>query len=175
MKKRIRHIFSLLAIALLLPALSGCDQEDDVLGILTGKVWKLTYIAAEGDESKMYNFWGDNNTAYLNSMNALGDEKSLNYTITFEGSEINGIITGFLTAKTASTTITGQWTADGGSRKFTTSDIRVNGAERDAFLGNAFTTGLRNAEKYSGDNNNLYIYYKEGQRTFIMFLHPLRD
>lgn len=173
MKKRIRHIFSLLAIALLLPALSGCDQEDDVLGILTGKVWKLTYIAVEGDESKMYNFWGENTTAYKNSMDAL--KIDANYNITFDGSEINGIISGSFTANTASTTITGRWTADGGSRKFTTSDIRVNGAERDAFLGNAFTTGLRNAEKYSGDNNNLYIYYKEGQRTFIMFLHPLRD
>lgn len=173
MKKRIRHIFSLLAIALLLPALSGCDQEDDVLGILTGKVWKLTYIAAEGDESKMYNFWGENTTAYNNSMDALKNDA--NYNITFDGSEINGVISGSFTANTASTTITGRWTADGGSRKFTTSDIRVNGAERDAFLGNAFTTGLRNAEKYSGDNYNLFIHYKEGQRTFIMLLHPLRD
>lgn len=172
MKNWTRHIYSLLMFALLLPVLSGCDQEDNVIGIFTDKVWKLTYIAAEGNEDKMYNFWGDNNTAYQNSMNALKEDA--NYIITFEGGDVNGTITGTFSAHTASATITGRWTADGGSRKFTTSDIRVNGSERDAYLGKAFTYGLRNAEKYSGDNNNLFIYYKEGQRTFIIFLHPLR-
>ena len=29
----------------LLPLLSGCDNEDDVIGIFTGKPWKLSRLA----------------------------------------------------------------------------------------------------------------------------------
>lgn len=38
----------LLLIALFVPVLSACDQEDDVIDIFTGKTWYMTYIAVEG-------------------------------------------------------------------------------------------------------------------------------
>ena len=37
----------LLLVTLFLPALSACDQEDDVIDIFTGKTWYMTYIAVE--------------------------------------------------------------------------------------------------------------------------------
>lgn len=32
--------------------------------------------------------------------------------------------------------------------------------------------GLRNAYRYSGDSQNLYIYYKEGQTVKFMAFRP---
>jgi len=37
MKRLIRNIFCMLLMFSLLPLLSGCDNEDDVIGIFTGK------------------------------------------------------------------------------------------------------------------------------------------
>ena len=42
----------------MLPFVSGCNDSDDVNGIFTGKVWKLTYITKK-NEHKPYDFWGD--------------------------------------------------------------------------------------------------------------------
>ena len=39
MKRLIRNIFCMLLMFSLLPLLSGCDNEDDVIGIFTGKPW----------------------------------------------------------------------------------------------------------------------------------------
>ena len=38
----------LLLVALFVPVLSACEQEDDVIDIFTGKTWYMTYIAVEG-------------------------------------------------------------------------------------------------------------------------------
>ncbi|HAZ57750.1 MAG TPA: DUF4847 domain-containing protein, partial [Bacteroides graminisolvens] len=35
----------------------------------------------------------------------------------------------------------------------------------------AFLNGLNNATSYKGDENNLYIYFKEGQRTRCLLFH----
>lgn len=48
----------LLLLLLMLPFVSGCNDSDDVNGIFTGKVWKLTYITKK-NEHKPYDFWGD--------------------------------------------------------------------------------------------------------------------
>lgn len=45
----------LLLVALFVPVLSACEQEDDVIDIFTGKTWYMTYIAVEG-QNKMYDF-----------------------------------------------------------------------------------------------------------------------
>ena len=46
----------LLLLLLMLPFVSGCNDSDDVNGIFTGKVWKLTYITKK-NEHKPYDFW----------------------------------------------------------------------------------------------------------------------
>jgi len=168
-----RYMYGLLIVVLTLPALSGCNEKDDVISIFTGKTWKLTYIAEKGKEQKMYDFWGSNETAYQNSMNFL--KSDANFLVTFEGGEVNGTVIGTFTGNATTAGISGKWTADGENQTLTTSDIKTTGSDKDTFLGKAFIYGLSNAKKYKGDDNNLFIYYEEGQRTFVLFLHPLKE
>ena len=45
----------------LLPLLSGCDNEDDVVGIFTGKTWKLSRLTNKGSNAQFYpNLWNNN-------------------------------------------------------------------------------------------------------------------
>ena len=45
----------------LLPLLSGCDNEDDVIGIFTGKTWKLSRLTNKGSNAQFYpNLWNNN-------------------------------------------------------------------------------------------------------------------
>lgn len=171
MKKRYltRYIYGLLSTILLLSTLSGCNNEDDVTAIFTGKTWKMTYIAEKGNESKMFDFWGKNETAYQNSMDALKNDA--NFLVTFEGGDINGTITGTFKGNVTTTDISGNWTANGENQTFTTSNIK-SGNDKDTFLGKQFIYGLTNAKKYKGDTDNLFIYYEEGKRTYVIFLHP---
>ena len=37
----------------LLPLLSGCDNEDDVIGIFTGKTWKLSRLTNKGSNAQI--------------------------------------------------------------------------------------------------------------------------
>ncbi len=39
----------------LLPLLSGCDNEDDVIGIFTGKTWKLSRLTNKGSNNSSVN------------------------------------------------------------------------------------------------------------------------
>ena len=45
------YIYMLLVTAL--PVLCGCNNEDDVVEIFTGKTWKLSKISAEGMPTEM--------------------------------------------------------------------------------------------------------------------------
>lgn len=79
MKRLIRNIFCMLLMFSLLPLLSGCDNEDDVIGIFTGKTWKLSISvkvtgAAESDAlakafisglQNVYKYEGDANSLTL--------------------------------------------------------------------------------------------------------------
>ena len=44
----------LLLLLLMLPFVCGCNDSDDVNGIFTGKVWKLTYITKKNDHNLVY-------------------------------------------------------------------------------------------------------------------------
>ena len=77
-----------------LPMLCGCNNEDDVVEIFTGKTWKLSKISAEGTNIQ-FNHWPNDNAngdAFKQSMDLL--RGSGNFTITFSGGEINGITGG---------------------------------------------------------------------------------
>ena len=54
MKRLIRNIFCMLLMFSLLPLLSGCDNEDDVIGIFTGKPWKLSRLANKDSNRQFY-------------------------------------------------------------------------------------------------------------------------
>lgn len=42
----------------LLPLLSGCDNEDDVIGIFTGKTWKLSRLTNKGSNAQSIQTFG---------------------------------------------------------------------------------------------------------------------
>ena len=170
MKKYNRHsgyLYNLLIAFSMVLMLTGCSNKDDVISIFTGKTWKLTYISEKG-KNMMYNFWGNDDTAYQSSMNAL--KSSSNFIIVFEGIDLNGVTGGSFNAYATSTSVSGQWSADGSSNKLTISNFSA-GTDADV-VGKAFVYGLENAQSYSGDENNLFIYYTEGQRTFFLAFAP---
>lgn len=166
--KTIRRIGYLLLIISILPILSSCNNEDDVIKIFTGKTWKMTFIAAEGSQ-KQFNFWGDqgmtsDNAAFTKSMDALA--KDGNFVLNFEGGDLNGTAGGSFGGRATTTSVSGTWNANGESNKL---NINVEGNPNDKdVLGKAFITGLLNATRYEGDEKNLYIYYKDGSSIKFM-------
>lgn len=175
MKKKIKNISFLLLMAVLIPSLSGCNNKDDVISIFTGKTWKLTFIAAEGTR-KQFNFWGEagmdaSNKAYTNSMDALA--KSGNFILYFAGTDLNGTVGGSFNGRGIATSVEGSWNANSENKKLNIA-LSNKPSENDV-LAKAFITGLENAFKYDGDENNLYIYYKEGLTTKFMAFHVLTN
>lgn len=109
-------LFALLAAILLL---AGCNNEDDVLEIFTGKTWKLTYIAAENSHEQ-YNFWS-NDKESEQSFSALKQEGT--FIVTFEGTNLNNAVGGTFNAKGINATIDGEWNANGGSHEMSTAKL----------------------------------------------------
>ena len=163
MKKKLTYLLLLL----LLPLLGGCDTEDNVLEIFTGKTWKLTYIALEG-QHQMFDFWNEDTDAARRSLQLL--EQGSTFIIEFNGSETADYVGGDFEAQAVNRSITGNWTANGASRELSLNNLRTSGNDSD-ILAQAFLTGLQNAVRYSGDSQYLYIYYEDGQTTKCMAFH----
>jgi hypothetical protein len=146
----------------------SCSSSDDVVYIFTGKTWKLTFIANEGSTQQV-DYWG--NQSWDNSMNLL--KQPDNFTITFTGAEMPDESTqGTFKARGAASTPEGKWTVAAGSRNLTMSSS-TGTAETDV-LAKAFVNALQHTVYYSGDSNNLYIYFKEGQWTRYLALYPVK-
>lgn len=152
--------YKLLALLATILLLAGCNKEDDVLEIFTGKTWKLTYISTENSHEQ-YDFWS-NSQESEQSFSAL--KQPGNFTVTFEGTNLNQTIGGTFNAKAINANIDGQWNANGESHEMHTSNTKVSYSEKDK-LAQAFVTGLQNATRYDGDNNNLFIYYEDKDGT----------
>ena len=163
MKKKLTYLLLLL----LLPLLGGCDTEDNVLEIFTGKTWKLTYIALEG-QHQMFDFWNEDTDAARRSLQLL--EQGSTFIIEFNGSETADYVGGDFEAQAVNRSITGNWAANGASRELILNNLRTSGNDSD-ILAQAFLTGLKNAVRYSGDSQYLYIYYEDGQTTKYMAFH----
>lgn len=144
----------LLLLFLMLPFISACDRSDDVMGIFTGKTWKLTYIVRK-DQRTPYNFWDNQKTLKEAQLEV---EKKGAYTLTFSGEETDDIIDGtFEGILGTPLRFNGKWQADGKSNAFSTSGVRSGGNK--ALLDSYFMYGIENATRYSGNYDNLYLYY----------------
>ena len=74
----------------LLPLLSGCDNEDDVIGIFTGKTWKLSRLTNKGSNAQFYpNLWNNNEEEMKKSLDKLYNQKNT-FTLNFERTELDG-------------------------------------------------------------------------------------
>lgn len=170
MKQMIKNKWLLLVI-LLLPILSGCNDTDDVQRIFTGKTWKLSVIRFAGSDKECKDYWvnaqGEFNQKAFEKSNKLvgtGD----NFTLTFSGTTTNDIISGKLNGRAVSVTINNVgWSANGENKDFKTGVTPSNDTD---VLANAFLKALSTAESYDGDENNLYLYFSEGQqKKFLCF------
>lgn len=170
MAMKMKQKLTALLFLLLLPLLGGCENEDNVIEIFTGKTWKLNIISLDG-HADWFDFWNGDVQARQKSLNLRGQNNSATFTITFNGSETGEITGGDFTAQAVNCTYTGVWSADGSSHTLTLSNIRFSGNDTDV-LARAFDTGLKNAIRYSGDSQNLYIYYEDGQTTKRMAFQP---
>lgn len=170
MKKYMIPCLRLLLMAVTVTVFAGCNNEDDVIDIFTGKTWKMTFIAAEGS-NKQFDFWGGNETQRENSMKALA--QSGNFTLEFVGSDLGSTTGGEFDGHGIQANVSGGWTANGKSNDLVLSNFKASRNETDA-LGKAFATGLQNAFRYEGDNQNLYIYYTENGNVKFMAFRPAK-
>ena len=90
MKKQILKYIGILFAIMLIPALSGCNDTDDVQKIFTGKTWKMTYITKKG-EHRWYTFPGVDEKNYLSYDPTTGTRA---FRITFTGSTSENRING---------------------------------------------------------------------------------
>ncbi len=166
MKRIIKNISCLLFVLSLLPVLSGCDNEDDLIEIFAGKTWKLSRLTTKDSSQRFLpNLW-NNEKDYNSSMDALNKENT--FTLNFEGSELDGELMGTtFTARGINATVTGTWKADGKDHTFSLYIEHTTGSESDP-LAKAFIAGLQNIYKYEGDASSLTLFYKDGQKTNVM-------
>lgn len=149
----------------LLMCLQGCDQTDEVGRIFTGKTWKLTMIFHDKNKPTLSTDYWTTDEAYRTSMEKL--EVKNNFTITFEGFEKDGTISGTYSGRVTSTNISGSWNADGTSNSFGTNQQEAKDGD---VLGTAFIDALRRAYKYEGTEIDLRIYFKEnGAKKMLLF------
>lgn len=166
------HIYIIgMMLVLSLPILmGGCsNNDDDVKVIFTRKTWKMSYIFREGNPKAYVNFWGEDRDAEKKSIEL--QKINGNYEVEFNGANIDGAFSGSFLGRGVLSTFTGTWKADAKNRAMSTDDVKWSGEETDV-LAKQFQKGMNTAFKYSGDSNSLYIYYKDGEVTYVIALLP---
>lgn len=161
----IRNTAYVLLLLALLPILSGCNNEDDVIEIFTKNTWKLSRLTTKDSSVRfLSNLW-NNEKDYNTSMDALAQENY--FTINFSGTELNGEIMGTtLDGRGIKATFTGTWSVDGKTNELRIA-LKVSGSETDP-LAKEFINGLQKVYKYEGDSNSLTLYFDDGQRTKVI-------
>ncbi len=157
-------------ILLLLPfLLSSCNNSDDVLSIFTGRVWRMTYITKR-NEHGWYKFPGVDDSIYK-SYEPMNGTRS--FVIDFTGSEDDNVVNGDFVGSN-SVKITGTWTANGVSNFFSSSIRNSSVTDSKDTLGKYIIDGIKNASSYSGDENNLYLYFEYGSEMLCIAFAPER-
>lgn len=163
--KSLKNLFILCTII----CLCGCNEADDVQAIFTGKMWKLTYITKK-DSNKWYKFPDVSDANYEQYVKG-----STTFFITFTGSTSDNITQGSMTGA-GSVLFTGEWSANGKSRKFSSSLRESKVMDPNDRLGNRIIQGFKNGTSYEGNANNLFIYFKpdDADVTLCMAFAPKR-
>jgi hypothetical protein len=152
----------------------GCNQTDDLKGIFMGKTWKLTEIRYDNGEV-CKDYWVTASGGFdQGAFDGSYKQKAVRdcFTLILSGMENDGKASGQYTGRATSVALSGNWSADGESRTFQTSSQSME-IDRDV-LGRAFANAIKNAEFYSGDYDNLTIYFKEGQVRKYLLMHVLK-
>lgn len=159
-------LYKIVCLVMFLPLFAGCNDTDDVAAIFTGKTWKLTFIAREG-ETRMYEpFWGSSKEETIKKLGLTNT-----YTIKFEGIVEGNDIQGKISGTTVTSSLSGTWSANAKNNGF---NATVNGQSDGDTLAQQFLEGLNSAASYQGDANNLYLIYKNKIGTFRMFFRAVK-
>lgn len=162
----------LLLLVLLLPLLSGCNDTDDVQKIFTGKTWKLSVIKFAGSDKECKDYWVNANGSFNQTLFEQSNKilmEANTFTLTFSGATKEDEISGKANGKAFLIDISEvSWKANAVNNDFS---IAVKAANDKDVLGTAFLRALANATSYSGDDNNLYIYFTEGQQSKYLAFH----
>lgn len=156
----------LLYILLILPFLSGCSDEDDVLGIFTKHPWRLTDVFEKGKpkhpttSTLLWSSERDYN-AYIKAL-----ENPDNFIVDFEGIEGDGNVYGNINGYATSSSISGEWKVIKNSR-----EMSNKVSSRDNGTGKILIEALNNAHSYDGDYNNLRIHFKKNNQEFFLLFH----
>ena len=169
MKRFLIYMSWVMLAMLTMSSLSGCEKGDDLKVIFTGKTWKMSYIFREGNPKAYVNFWGDDREAEAESIAT--QKLDGNYELEFTGANIDGAFTGAFSGNGVKSSFVGTWRADAEKRVMSTYDMKWTGDESDV-LAKQFQKCMNTALKYSGDSNALYLYYKDGEVTYVMALLP---
>lgn len=113
------------------PLLSGCDNEDDVIGIFTGKTWKLSRLTNKGSNAQFYpNLWNNNEEEMKKSRDKLLYNQKSTFTLNFEGTELDGELMGTtVNGQGINSSVNGTWKADGASGSLSIS-VKVTGLQK---------------------------------------------
>ena len=175
MKTTVRRTLPLLIVTVALalfamPVLTACDNEDDIKEIFTGKVWKLSYIYAEGAYSIPIDFW-EGDAKKEEASRTLRDVDG-NYIVEFTGAAMDGTFKGSVNGRIVNSTFTGQWQADASTHTLTISNLTFAGKNETDVQAVNFKRGLQNVYKYTGDSNGLYLHYKDNtlERVLALFV-----
>ncbi len=127
-------------ISALFAIFTGCNKEDDLQEIFTGRNWTLAYIQ-EGTEKIM--------------------PQEGNYAILFEDAT-------FVLTTPNDVRISGKWQADGENRKFSCTQITTTGDITEDKIAQKMEVLLQSTISYEGDANWLQLITQPGN-VFIQF------
>lgn len=147
-----RHKLFIVTLCTLL--LAGCNREDDIEGIFTGKEWHLAGFYQTHD-------WDNPNMGTpIENYNSLTDLSAYNITFYTDGTAVIVLPQGCR--------LQARWEADGAKRTFRFSEWRVISGNTSTLSkhGKLMYDNLQKIEFYQGDSN--YIRLFDGSKCFFM-------
>ena len=148
----------LVLLLAILPFLSGCNNTENVKGLIVGKTWRLN--------SFMYN---DNvitdrypTANEILEKNPAGFYLKFNENNTFYGQAIN-------------CSFSGTWSGDGKTNNFTMNITNSAGSDDSQKIAVDFVNAAKNAYSYEADENILTIKYKYYGQNESMILYVKKN
>ena len=142
----------LVLLIAILPILSGCNNTENVKGMITGKTWRLSCFMYNDDLITRYPNVDD---IFKNNPN--GFYLKFNENNTFYGQAIN-------------CSFNGTWSGDGKTNDFSMNITSIAGDDSQQVIATDFVKAVKAAYSYKGDDNILSIYYKyNGSNEHMVF------
>jgi hypothetical protein len=145
MKKRI--LFLLLTV---LPFISGCNNTENVKGLIVGKTWRLSSFYYKDGGIISYP-----NAKEILENNPDGFYLKFNDNNTFNGKAIN-------------CSFSGTWNGNGKTNDFSMTITNTAGSDASQTIAVDFINAVKGAYSYKADENILTIYYSYGVRDESM-------